>query len=73
MSVTWCTKPGGNSVHYFGNGMDAACECGERPYFQGAQDRQCRYCLEGEMQHERNVLCVITHTPWKNCGEDCCR
>jgi hypothetical protein len=33
MSVTWCTWPGGNSAHYFTDGMDRPCECGQRPWF----------------------------------------
>lgn len=34
LGETWCSHPGGNTVHYFGNGMELPCECGERPYFQ---------------------------------------
>ena len=37
MGVSWCTKPGGNTVHYFDRGMDRPCECGQRPFFQALQ------------------------------------
>lgn len=28
-------------------------------------------CCEGAF-HEVNFLCPTTHTPWKNCGVECC-
>lgn len=34
MSGPWCHNPGNNTVHYFADGMDAPCECGQRPHFQ---------------------------------------
>ena len=32
---------------------------------------QCTLCLQGAI-HEVDLLCATTHTPWKNCGEECC-
>ena len=33
---------------------------------------QCLPCLAGNMEHTPNLACPTTHTPYKNCGVDCC-
>jgi hypothetical protein len=34
--------------------------------------RLCEPCVSGDMEHSANEFCTKTHTPWKNCGEECC-
>ena len=33
---------------------------------------ECAKCLAGDIEHSRTVECVYTHTPYKNCGVECC-
>lgn len=34
--------------------------------------RECAACVAGSLEHETTDACRSTHTPYKNCGEECC-
>ena len=37
-----------------------------------AAENECELCLAGDIEHARTELCELTHTPYKNCGVECC-